>query len=107
MIFARAEGKPIDREALSARLRQEVADVVKKQAECGIDSINDGEVGKTNFTNYVRERLSGFETRLLKPGEGPPPLSIASREMEKFAGFFNKGGKGFGGFAGAGPSKPQ
>jgi len=107
MIFARADGKPIDREALNARLRAEVAEVVRKQVECGIDSINDGEVGKTNFTNYVRERLSGFETRMLKPGEGPPPLSIASREMAKFSGFFNKGGKGFGGFAGAGPSRPQ
>jgi 5-methyltetrahydropteroyltriglutamate--homocysteine methyltransferase len=107
MIFARADGKPYDREALNARLRAEVADVVRKQAECGIDSVNDGEVGKTNFTNYVRERLSGFETRMLKPGEGPPPLSIASREMAKFSGFFNKGGKGFGGFAGAGPSRPQ
>jgi len=106
-IFARADGKPYDREALNRLLRAEVAEVVKKQADCGIDSVNDGEVGKTNFTNYVRERLSGFETRMLKPGEGPPPLSIASREMAKFAGFFNKGGKGFGGFAGAGPSRPQ
>jgi 5-methyltetrahydropteroyltriglutamate--homocysteine methyltransferase len=107
LIFAKAERQPYDPVVLTARLRQSVAEVVDKQLEAGIDSINDGELSKTNFTNYVRERLSGFETRLLKPGEGPPPLSIASRETAKFAGFFNRGGKGFGGFAGAGPSKPQ
>ncbi len=107
MVFARADGKDYDKAALAQRLRATVAEVVARQVECGIDSINDGEVGKTNFTNYVRERLGGFETRMLKAGEGPPPLSIASREMAKFAGFFNKGGKGFGGFAGAGPSRPQ
>jgi 5-methyltetrahydropteroyltriglutamate--homocysteine methyltransferase len=107
LIFARADGKPYDEAALAASLRQSVASVVDKQLESGVDSLNDGELSKTNFTNYVRERLGGFETRMLKPGEGPPPLSIASREMAKFAGFFNRGGKGFGGFAGAGPSRPQ
>jgi len=107
LIFARADGKPHDEAALAASLRASVASVVDKQLESGVDSLNDGELSKTNFTNYVRERLSGFETRMLKPGEGPPPLSIASREMAKFSGFFNRGGKGFGGFAGAGPSRPQ
>ncbi|HLQ01801.1 MAG TPA: hypothetical protein VK143_05855, partial [Burkholderiales bacterium] len=54
MVFARSEGKPYDREALAARLKSEVAEVVRKQIECGVDSVNDGELGKTSFTNYVR-----------------------------------------------------
>lgn len=107
LIVARGEGRPFDAAMLERRLRESVAETVDRQLECGVDSLNDGELSKTNFTNYVRERLSGFETRLFKPGEGPAPLSIASREMAKFSGFFNRGGKGFGGFAGAGPSKPQ
>jgi 5-methyltetrahydropteroyltriglutamate--homocysteine methyltransferase len=38
-----------------------VVDVVKHQAEIGIDVVNDGEVAKTSFATYVTERLSGFE----------------------------------------------
>lgn len=35
-------------------------------------------MGKTNFTNYLRERLSGFELRRYEPGKRPKPLSIAA-----------------------------
>lgn len=104
MILARAGGQPYDKEALARRLRSAVAEVVRKQIECGLDSVNDGELGKTNFTNYVRERLSGFESRPYKPGEGPAPLSITGRDLKKFPEYF-AGGKG--GFAGSGPSRPQ
>jgi 5-methyltetrahydropteroyltriglutamate--homocysteine methyltransferase len=107
LIFARAEGKPYDKDALAKRLRDEVAEVVRKQIACGMDSVNDGEVGKTNFTNYVRERLSGFESRQYKPGEGPKPLSIAGRELKKFPEFFAEGGRGYGAFAGSGPKSTQ
>lgn len=107
MIFARAQGEPYDRAAIAQRLRSEVAEVVKKQIACGLDSVNDGELGKTNFTNYVRERLGGFEARTYKPGEGPKPLSIASRDVKRFPEYFASGGRGFGAFAGSGPSKSQ
>jgi 5-methyltetrahydropteroyltriglutamate--homocysteine methyltransferase len=93
LIFARAEGKPYDRNALSARLRSEVVDVVRRQAACGIDSVNDGEVGKTNFTNYVRERLAGFEMRDYRPGVDPTPLNITARDAKDFPQYF-AGGKG-------------
>jgi len=101
-IYARAEGRPHDRDALAQRLRSEVAAVVQKQIACGLDSVNDGELGKTSFTNYVRERLSGFEARQYKPGEGPAPLSITGRERLKFPGYFASGRGGF-----AGPSMSQ
>jgi 5-methyltetrahydropteroyltriglutamate--homocysteine methyltransferase len=107
MIYARAAGQPHDREALARRLRGAVADVVRKQVECGLDSVNDGELGKTNFTNYVRERLSGYEARQYKAGESPKPLSIASRDLRKFPEYFEAGARGFGAFAGAGPSQSQ
>jgi len=104
LVFARAGGEPYDRAALAQGLRRAVAEVVRKQVECGLDSVNDGELGKTSFTNYVRERLTGFETRPYTPGQGPPPLSIASRDMKDFPEYF---AAGRGGFAGGGPSKPQ
>jgi 5-methyltetrahydropteroyltriglutamate--homocysteine methyltransferase len=93
MIFARAEGRPYDRKALSARLKSEVVEVVRKQAACGIDSVNDGEVGKTNFTNYVRERLTGFEMRDYRAGVDSAPLNITARDARDFPQYF-AGGKG-------------
>ena len=107
MVYARAEGRTYDKEALTQRLKSEVAEVVRKQIACGVDSINDGEVSKTNFTNYVRERLSGFETRPYEPGRSPKPLSIAGRELTNFPEYFAAGGRGFGAFAGSGPSQAQ
>src|SRR6266699_1445557 len=88
-----------------------VAEAVRKQVECGLDSVNDGELSKTSFTSYVRERLSGFEAREHKPGEGPKPLSIMSRDMRRFSEYFaGKGGFGWAGFragqgVGTGPLK--
>jgi 5-methyltetrahydropteroyltriglutamate--homocysteine methyltransferase len=46
MLAARASGQPYDAAAFDARVRQAVADVVRRQAELGIDIINDGEQGK-------------------------------------------------------------
>jgi 5-methyltetrahydropteroyltriglutamate--homocysteine methyltransferase len=37
-----------------------VKEVVSKQVAVGIDIVNDGELSKSNFTNYVRERLGGI-----------------------------------------------
>lgn len=107
LVFAQAEGRPCDEAALAARLRSEVAEVVRRQAACGIDSVNDGELGKTNFTNYVRGRLSGYEAREYRPGKDPEPLSIAGRDRIRFPEYFAAGGRGFGAFAGAGPSQRQ
>ena len=107
LVLARAEGRPFDKDALAGRLKDEVAGIVRKQLACGVDSVNDGELGKTNFNNYVRERLAGFETRPYVPGKSPKPLSIAGRELTKFPEYFAAGGRGFGAFAGAGPSRPQ
>jgi 5-methyltetrahydropteroyltriglutamate--homocysteine methyltransferase len=54
-------GQPIDEAARAARIKSAVPEVVAKQVEAGIDVINDGEYGKTNFLNYVQDRLGGFE----------------------------------------------
>ena len=104
-IFARAAGEQHDSRELAQKLQREVAEVVRKQAECGVDIVNDGELGKTTFTTYVRERLSGFEVRQFKPGD-PQPLFIASRELKKFPEYFT-GGRGFSAFAGTGVGKPR
>jgi 5-methyltetrahydropteroyltriglutamate--homocysteine methyltransferase len=55
--------QPYDRKAYDAILRRSVAEAVRKQAECGIDIVTDGEFSKPGFFTYIRERLEGFEFR--------------------------------------------
>ena len=91
MVIARAEGQPHDAAALAARLRSEVAEVVRKQIACGVDSVNDGELGKSNFTNYVRERIAGIEMRDYRPGVDPALLDITARDLRQFPLYFGTG----------------
>src|SRR5690242_1135775 len=85
IVVAKTAGEPYDQAALEARLRTAVADVVRRQAECGIDIVNDGELSKFNFTDYVRERIAGYE---LRPGSGRRRLDIIARDEVKFPGYF-------------------
>jgi 5-methyltetrahydropteroyltriglutamate--homocysteine methyltransferase len=69
---AKQADKPFDRKAYDQCLTQSVAEVVRRQAESGIDVISDGEFGKSiSWSQYVLERLSGFERRPVKPGTNP------------------------------------
>jgi len=54
---ARNDGREIawqtyDNEAYAKRVRSAVADVVRKQVECGVDDVPDGEQGKAGFNAY-------------------------------------------------------
>jgi 5-methyltetrahydropteroyltriglutamate--homocysteine methyltransferase len=53
----------LDRAALDRRLGAAVKEVVERQIECGLDIINDGELSKPNFTDYVLARIAGCEKR--------------------------------------------
>src|SRR5262249_24491885 len=53
-------------------LKDSVAAVVRKQADVGIDVVSDGEFGKSiSWSQYVLERLGGFERRRFKGGANP------------------------------------
>ena len=60
MMYAKEEGVPVEPLALAARIREAVAEVVKKQADAGVDLINDGEMSKPSYATYVKDRLNGF-----------------------------------------------
>ncbi len=60
MMFAKEEGVPVDPAALDARIRSAVAEVVGKQAQAGVDIINDGEMSKPSYATYIKDRLDGF-----------------------------------------------
>jgi 5-methyltetrahydropteroyltriglutamate--homocysteine methyltransferase len=61
--FTGGEGVPARAGALRATLHSAVADVVHQQIKAGIDIVNDGEFGKSSWSNYALERLTGFERR--------------------------------------------
>jgi 5-methyltetrahydropteroyltriglutamate--homocysteine methyltransferase len=48
-------------EALAARARSAVDDAVRAQVAAGIDIVNDGEQGRTDYSTYIKDRLTGFE----------------------------------------------
>jgi 5-methyltetrahydropteroyltriglutamate--homocysteine methyltransferase len=60
MMYAKEEGVPVEPAALAAHVKQAVAEVVKKQADAGIDLINDGEMSKPSYATYIKDRLNGF-----------------------------------------------
>src|SRR3981081_4208874 len=69
-----------------------VKDAVRRQAELGIDIVNDGEFSKRGgFSGYVRNRLSGIEPRSFPPGEGPAAHDVPARGRREFAGAFAAG----------------
>src|SRR6266853_942398 len=60
MMYAKEEGVPVDHEALGARIRSAVEEIVLRQAGAGVDIVNDGEMSKPSYATYVKDRLAGF-----------------------------------------------
>ena len=63
MMKAKFAGQPYDKKTYDATITKAVADSVRKQVDCGIDIVTDGEVSKPGFFTYIQERLEGFESR--------------------------------------------
>ena len=84
---AKQGGEAYDRAAYDACLKQSTADVVRRQADTGLDVISDGEFGKAiSWNQYVVERLSGFELRAIPAGYRPgTPGADRTRFKEFYA----------------------
>jgi 5-methyltetrahydropteroyltriglutamate--homocysteine methyltransferase len=78
-----------DRAALDAAVREAIAGVVEKQKAAGIDSINDGEQGRTDYTVHVIDRLTGFAGQSDAPrGTGEPEFPELAALLTQFASPF-------------------
>jgi len=60
LIIAKQAGSPTDEAALAQRVSQAVTEVVQKQADVGVDVLNDGEQSKAGYATYVMDRMTGF-----------------------------------------------
>jgi 5-methyltetrahydropteroyltriglutamate--homocysteine methyltransferase len=54
VIRKRDEGQPYDQAAFDTELRTAVAAVVKRQSECGLESVRDGEFGNAELHELRR-----------------------------------------------------
>ena len=70
LLVQKDRGAPYSKEELAREVRQAVAAIVRRQAEAGIDIIDDGEMSKPGYSTYIADRLAGFD------GHAPrkPPL---------------------------------
>src|SRR5215470_16757775 len=83
---AKQAGRPFDQGTYSKCLSDAVAEVLRRQAQAGVDVISDGEFGKSiSWSQYVLERLSGFERRPVKAGGNPFQRGA---DRERFAEFY-------------------
>lgn len=94
-------GEAFDEAAFEDQLRDGVAWIVDKQADIGIDVIDDGEYSKVDFFSYAKYRMEGIEARPVPTyAEGEkkkddkffhPSVKSAMNSQavrEQFAGFF-------------------
>jgi len=79
MLYARDKGELQEQAAFAQRVRAATAEVVRRQVECGVDVVNDGETGKIGYSTYVKDRLTGFE------GEATPVRAADLLEFPEYA----------------------
>ena len=85
-VRAQQNGSPIHQQAYDSCLKDSVAEVVRQQAQVGVDIVSDGEFGKsTSWSLYVLKRLSGFELRPVQAGANP---FARGADRERFQEFY-------------------
>jgi 5-methyltetrahydropteroyltriglutamate--homocysteine methyltransferase len=84
LLKAKLTGQPFDQRRLDAAIAEAVIQSVKKQVECGIDIVTDGEFSKPGFFTYIQERLDGFEMR---PGQR---LMLFQQEVAAFPEYYEQ-----------------
>jgi 5-methyltetrahydropteroyltriglutamate--homocysteine methyltransferase len=82
LLKAKYSGQSYDENKLNSVLTRSVADCVRKQVECGIEIVTDGEYSKPGFFTYVREHLDGYESR---PNQ---KLMIFQQEIAAFPEYY-------------------
>jgi 5-methyltetrahydropteroyltriglutamate--homocysteine methyltransferase len=82
LMKAKLNGQRYDQKLYDATIAEAVAEAVRRQVECGIDIVTDGELSKPGFFTYIQERLEGFEPR---PGQ---KLLLFQQEVAAFPEYY-------------------
>ena len=84
-LFKSGDSAMFEQRSSAERLRNAVSEIVSRQAELGIDVVDDGEYGKPSFVSYINERLGGYE---VDTHTGPRNQWASSREGLSFPEFY-------------------
>jgi 5-methyltetrahydropteroyltriglutamate--homocysteine methyltransferase len=84
LLVRKDQGEPYDKAELDRLTRQAVVDIVRRQAEVGVDIVNDGEMSKPGYSTYVADRLSGFS------GHEPAKPRLDTREHPNFVAAYER-----------------
>ena len=86
LVRAREKDESANKAAYEQCLKESVTEVVRRQAQAGIDVVNDGEFGKsTSWSLYALKRVSGFEMRPVQQGANP---FARGADRERFKEFY-------------------
>ena len=85
VVLARDAGQVPDDAQFWDQARAAVQETVRREADAGVDVLNDGEMSKPSYATYVKDRLTGFG------GEGSMDELMASvLAVEEFPDFAQK-----------------
>jgi 5-methyltetrahydropteroyltriglutamate--homocysteine methyltransferase len=84
LLVRKDQSQPYDKAALDRSTRQAVLDIVRRQAQTGIDIVNDGEMSKPGYSTYVADRLSGFS------GHEPAKPRLDTRDHPNFLAAYER-----------------
>jgi 5-methyltetrahydropteroyltriglutamate--homocysteine methyltransferase len=91
-LHAKDSGEPYDAASLEREISAAVTAAVRKQADLGIDVINDGEHGRASFATYANTRIGGLERVMHPPGH----ISRPTRDAIEFPAVYEEMRKMFG-----------
>ena len=78
-LLAKKEGgEPYDAAEFDRVMADAVRDVVKRQHDCGVDIVSDGEQSKPSYATYIKDRLSGFS------GNSKP---VRGADLDEYPGY--------------------
>ncbi|MSQ70671.1 MAG: epoxyalkane--coenzyme M transferase [Betaproteobacteria bacterium] len=82
-------GEAVSDREYTDTLENAVAEIVRLQAEAGIDIVSDGELGKPiTWSRYILFRMAGFERRPVE--ESGMPMSVTGKDRRDFAEFYKE-----------------
>jgi 5-methyltetrahydropteroyltriglutamate--homocysteine methyltransferase len=84
VLVRKDQGEAYDSAELDRLVRQAVVDIVRRQAQTGVDIVNDGEMSKPGYSTYIADRLSGFG------GHEPAKPRLDTRDHPNFLAAYER-----------------
>ena len=84
MLVRKDQGEPYDKDARARLVKEAVAAIVRRQAEVGVDIVNDGEMSKPGYSTYIADRLTGFA------GHEPAMPRLDTRDHPNFLAAYER-----------------